>query len=53
MILFGMLVGLLPVMTLQILGGVFGVPPQSLPFIFWVGSIMALFAIPISLGSPW
>jgi phosphoserine phosphatase RsbU/P len=49
-ILFGMLVGLLPVMTLQILAGLFGVPPQSLPFIFWVGSIMALFAIPISLG---
>ena len=49
-ILLGMLVGLIPIITLQILAGVFEIQPQELPFIFWVGAITALFAIPISLG---
>ena len=49
-ILFGMLVGLLPIMALQITVGIFGVPIQRLPVMFWVLSILALFAIPLSLG---
>ena len=49
-ILFGMLVGLLPIMALQITIGIFGVPIQRLPVMFWVLSVLALFAIPLSLG---
>jgi sigma-B regulation protein RsbU (phosphoserine phosphatase) len=49
-ILFGMLVGLLPIMALQITIGIFGVPIQRLPVMFWVLSILSLFAIPFSLG---
>jgi phosphoserine phosphatase RsbU/P len=49
-ILFGMVVGIVPVMTMQIAAEALHVPPQSLPFALWALSIFALFAIPISLG---
>jgi phosphoserine phosphatase RsbU/P len=49
-ILFGMVVGMLPIMALQITIGIFGVPIQRLPVMFWVLSILSLFAIPLSLG---
>jgi len=49
-ILFGMLVGMLPIMALQITIGIFGVPIQRLPVMFWVLAILSLFAIPLSLG---
>lgn len=49
-ILLGVLVGLVPIVTLQIAVGIFGVPPQHLPPAFWILSILSLFAIPISLG---
>ncbi len=49
-ILFGMVVGLVPVTALQIAIGVFNVRPQELPFGIWAASILALFAIPVTLG---
>ena len=49
-ILFGMLVGLLPIMALQVMIGIFGVTIQRLPVMFWVLAILSLFAIPFSLG---
>jgi len=49
-ILFGMLVGMLPIMALQITIGIFGVPIQRLPVMFWVLAILSLFAVPFSLG---
>jgi phosphoserine phosphatase RsbU/P len=49
-ILLGMLVGLLPAMALQITVGLFGVPIQRLPILFWVLAILSLFAVPLSLG---
>src|SRR6185436_9716273 len=39
-----------PIMALQVTIGIFGVPIQRLPVMFWVLSILALFAIPLSLG---
>ena len=49
-ILFGMVVGLVPVTTLQIVIGLFNISPQRLPFGIWILSIVALFAIPVTLG---
>ncbi len=48
-ILFGMLVGTVPVITLQVLISL-GLPPQTVPFGIWAVSFIALFAIPLSLG---
>ena len=50
-ILFGMLVGLLPIIALQIARRASSACRRSeLPVMFWVLSILALFAIPLSLG---
>jgi phosphoserine phosphatase RsbU/P len=49
-ILFGMLVGTLPVLVLQVLTSTMLVPPGRMPFSAWALSVLALFAIPVSLG---
>ena len=49
-ILFGMLVGTLPLLTLQLAAAVLRVPLERIPFGAWAVSILALFAIPLSLG---
>jgi sigma-B regulation protein RsbU (phosphoserine phosphatase) len=49
-ILFGVVVGTLPIVVLQVIIGALGIPPQRLPFWFWAFSVLSLFAIPLSLG---
>ena len=49
-ILFGMLVGTLPILVLQVLISTMLVPPSRMPFSAWALSVLALFAIPVSLG---
>jgi phosphoserine phosphatase RsbU/P len=49
-ILFGMLVGTLPILVLQVLISTMLVPPSRVPFSAWALSVLALFAIPVSLG---
>ncbi len=49
-ILFGLLVGCIPISVIQIIVGVTGTRPQDLPAGLWVTSVLLLFAIPLSLG---
>jgi sigma-B regulation protein RsbU (phosphoserine phosphatase) len=49
-ILFGLIVGWLPIIALQLTAEAVGLRPQQLPPWIWASSILALFAIPLSLG---
>lgn len=49
-ILFGLVVGWLPIIALQLAAEARGLRPQQLPPWMWASSILALFAIPLSLG---
>jgi sigma-B regulation protein RsbU (phosphoserine phosphatase) len=49
-ILFGMTIGTLPIMVLQVLISTTLVQPAQLPVMVWALSVLALFAIPVSLG---
>ncbi len=49
-ILFGMTIGTLPIMVLQVLISTTLVQPSQIPFLAWALSVLALFAIPVSLG---
>lgn len=49
-ILFGLIVGWLPIIALQLAAEAAGLRPQQLPPWMWASSVLALFAIPLSLG---
>jgi phosphoserine phosphatase RsbU/P len=49
-ILFGMVVGTVPIMLLRLVPAILGLPPERVPFWLLALSSMALFAVPASLG---
>ena len=49
-ILLGMTVGIVPAFVLQMVAVMFQWRPQDVPFFLWAGTIVPLFAIPVSLG---
>lgn len=49
-ILLGMTVGCVPLFVLSITVALLGMRSEDVPFLAWAGTILALFAIPLSLG---
>ncbi|HEX6213073.1 MAG TPA: SpoIIE family protein phosphatase [Methylomirabilota bacterium] len=49
-VLLGMTVAIVPLFVVQVVAVVFRWRPQDVPFFLWAGTIVPLFAIPVSLG---